>query len=119
MIKISSSQMQIFTDQVIENFVTKSVACVARHWPGQVTAAGPGPTRARVKQLCHAALAHGFATERQTLRYINASFALGDGFADEHDWAAEILSRRNHSPEVRSILLTEAVQDWLDGFAPP
>jgi len=90
---IRTEQLKAFQAGARAGFEEELEAALRRFWPAQCEDLDPDALRVRVRDGITAAAREGFTTRRDIYRYLNLTFFLGPGFADDerYPWARETL----------------------------
>jgi hypothetical protein len=90
---IRSEQQRALGRLAVDRFVEDAAARLRRHWPATCAALGDAGLEARIRRGFSLAARHDLHSHAAVLRYLNAMFALGDGFASDarYPWAAALL----------------------------
>lgn len=109
MLIIRDAQQHVFKMDAQQRFESEAVAFVAACWPEHHAELGEEGTRQRVREAMAHAAAWGITDQRDVLRFINVTLALGPGFAQDARtaWARHILQDRSLTPAGRVKVLCE------------
>ncbi|WP_163998356.1 hypothetical protein [Pyxidicoccus caerfyrddinensis] len=90
---IRSEQQRALGGLAADSFIEDAATRLRRHWPVTCEALGDTGLEARIRHGLALAAEHDIHAKPAVLRYLNAMFALGDGFASDarYPWAAELL----------------------------
>lgn len=118
MLTIRAEQMRVLAAPSLARFEERMVRHVNRHFAEACARMGPDEVRDVVAYGCDRALDHGFATEKDLMRYLNLMFTFGPTFDrhPDHAWAAAILS--DAGPDRMARLYARAVQEEGRGHRP-
>lgn len=94
MLTIRDEQMRALSAAREVEFETRLVQRSPLQFPGECAALGSGGVREMVRYALRKALSHGFATERDLVRYVDLAFTFGRDFDVDPSlpWAANILA---------------------------
>ena len=92
--RISSAQMDVFTDYMLRQFIDTMVVSLRAASPRRCDELGGEGLRVLIRDGILSAKEHGVLLERDVERYLQCSLRHGEGFGEgsEADWADEILS---------------------------
>ncbi|MCY1021945.1 hypothetical protein [Pyxidicoccus sp. MSG2] len=90
---IRSEQQRALGGLAADSFVEDAATRLRRHWPAACAALGDAGLEVRIRHGMTLAARFDIHDKAAVLRYLNAMFALGDGFASDarYPWAAELL----------------------------
>src|SRR4051812_12990073 len=109
MLKIRAEQETALRQTALAAFEERAVAEAREHWPAAARREGDAGLAKLVREGTSRAAALGFTTEKQVLRYLNLTLALGPGFAEDarYPWAAPILGDGRRDPNGKLDTLVE------------
>ena len=90
---IRSEQQRALGGLATDRFVEDAATRLRRHWPATCAALGDSALEARIRHGLALAARHDIHANAAVLRFLNAMFALGDGFVSDarYPWASQLL----------------------------
>jgi hypothetical protein len=102
MLVIRDAQMEVFRALAERNFEALAMEHLKSLFPSECAARGDDAVLESIRVGVNKARGYELATEIHLLRYLRVMFVLGDGFDEQSNWAREILTDPELSPETKS-----------------
>jgi hypothetical protein len=109
---IRREQLSVFTDDLIEQWIQRTLYLIRKHWPILYARTGEDAMRARAREAVFAARSEGITASGDALNYLNLTLLLGDKFTTngQHPWATRIAQNRSLAGTVKIALLMDIVR---------
>lgn len=94
-------------------FVERTLAMLAKHWPETFRTRGEESLRALVEATLAEAEGFGIRGQRDVMKLVNVKLALGDDALAKHAWIAELLGDAQLTAGERVTRVTDRAFDEL------
>ena len=114
MFQLREQHIQAMETVAEDNFVERGVLHLRTAFPDATSSMTDESLRARVRNGMSRARMYGLDTEQQIMCFVDSGMILGEAFDSNpnHDWARQILDRRQYPAEVRSQSLLLGATRW-------
>ncbi|MCP3143248.1 hypothetical protein [Pyxidicoccus xibeiensis] len=115
MLTIRHEQLALLQQPLLERFVEDAATRLRRCWPRSTARLGDDVLKARIRRSIQTARGHGFEDQRNVLRYLNLSFALGEDFTTSgtYPWVSPLVRQQGLSPTERMDRLVARATSFL------
>lgn len=104
MFQLREEHMRALERVAEENFVDRGVAHLREYFPDLTAGVAADSLRARIRRGAARARQYDLETEQQIMCFVDSGMMLGEDFDSDpnHDWARQILERRQYTADTRS-----------------